>query len=101
MIDAVRRWIIHALWTKRSTSLMVGSHITYDGTYDGERAIAIRLCDGWKETTARLSPEGARACARQLNEWADWAERGRSIEQWQAIIRSTVKAAEVGESLKP
>jgi hypothetical protein len=87
MFVRIRKVLIGALSASKSTSLMVGSHITTKG----ERAVAIRLLDGWRETAARLSPDGARAFARQLNEWADWADKGNVIQQWQAIIRTATK----------
>jgi hypothetical protein len=90
MFIEIRKRLIQFLWSKQGTSLMVGSYISDSG----ERSIGIRLADGWKETAARLSPEGARACARQLDEWADWAEKGRTVTQWQAIVRTATKFAD-------
>jgi hypothetical protein len=87
MFINLRKRLIGLLWGKKGTSLMVGSYL--NGA--GERAVGIRLADGWTETNARLSPEGAGACARQLNEWADWAEKGDVIQQWQVIIRTATK----------
>ena len=87
MLIKTRQWIMRLVATRGATSLMVGSYITARG----DRAVAVRLLDGWQETAARLSPEGARACARQLNEWADWADKGNVVQQWQAIIRTATK----------
>lgn len=77
-----------AIWLNRSkaTSISVGSYISSDG----ERSVAITLLDGHRESGARLSPEGARATARQLNEWANWADKGNHQHQWQILVRSVL-----------
>lgn len=100
MFVALRKRLMMLLASHRHTSVMIGSHI--NGASD-ERSVALRLCDGWYETAARLSPEGARAISRQLEEWAAWAEKGNATHQWQSIIRyKTADAPEVTvETAKP
>lgn len=93
MLIWLRRRIMRLVAARRFTSFMVGSYISPTG----ERAIGIRLADGWRDTAAALSPEGARAAARQLNEWADWADKGNVVQQWQAIIRTATKIEPTAE----
>lgn len=81
-----------ACWLCRSnpTSISVGSYIGKDD----ERSIAITLMDGHRESSARMTPEGARAVALQLEKWADWAEKGNKQARWQVlahVLQSEIK----------
>jgi len=80
------RWITRS----KATSLMVGSFISTGG----ERCVAISLKDGYRQSNARLSPEGAEAFARQLNEWASWAKISNARPQWEFIIRMAADEVE-------
>lgn len=86
----IRQKLAHWIARSGSTSISVGSFISTAG----ERSVAITLLDGYRESAARLSPEGARATARQLNDWADWAEKSQHQQQWQILVRSALKGAE-------
>ena len=81
-----------AIWLNcgKATSISVGSYISTAG----ERSVAITLLDGHRESGAHLSPEGARATARQLNEWANWADKGNHQHQWQILVRSVLSPEE-------
>lgn len=90
----IRQKLAHWIARSGSTSISVGSFISSAG----ERSVAITLLDGYRESAARLSPEGARATARQLNEWANWADKGNHQHQWQILVRS-VSSPEEAESV--
>jgi hypothetical protein len=55
--------------------------------------------DGWGHTAVRLSADGARRIARQMDEWADAADKANEGEI-QMTFRYVAKVAEAAEEAK-
>lgn len=65
----LRKSLISLLAGRGGASITVGSHIALND----EQTVCDTLTNRWERAGARLSPDGARLIARQINEWADTA----------------------------
>ena len=99
-MNVIRRWLLTVIGARGSAAILVGSHISTQG----EQCVALIARDGWKQTEVRLSVEGAKRLASQMNEWAtaaaahnDERDSAKTIMRWQYIVDANLTGGGVIE----
>lgn len=105
MFEDFRYWVAKRLIkVVGGAGITVGSYIADDGT----QSVAFTVTEARKQCKARMSPDGARRIAAQMNEWADAADKNNAERSkdgmamaWRAVLQVAAKEMSDQEECEP